>query len=500
VAAAPQATGAPADTSGTNTQEAGVDEPDIVKTDGKHLFVAGGGTVRAIDVGAAAPRVAGTLSVGGFGDELLLRGDRLLVVSRQDFAMPMPMPVARPAQADIATPPLGGARLVEIDVSDPSAMRVVRTMDVEGSIVGARMHRGTVRVAVSSYVASADDRISLGDVLPTATLRRGRGGRRRVRALTGCRDVRRPQSYAGLGMLTVLTIDMDKGLPAVDTDAIMADASTVYASNFNLYLTTQRWTGSPVTAVHRFEFTGERETTYRGSGTVRGSLLNQFSLSKRQGKLRVATTDVDESYVTVLDEGLRQIGQVGGLGRDERIYAVRFLGDRGYVVTFREVDPLYVVDLADPAKPLVRGELKIPGYSAYLHPIGDHRLLGIGQDASDDGFRRGSQISLFDVSDPAAPRRLDQRALGTDDSSEAEYDHHAFLWWAPERLAVLPLSRDAAGVRVDGDRLVDTGRIAQPGVRRAVVVKGRLYTVSSAGVRASRLDTLAELASVRFGE
>ena len=116
-----------------------------------------------------------------------------------------------------------------------------------------------------------------------------------------------------------------------------------------------------------------------------------------------------ESAVTVLREQggrLAQIGQVGGLGRGERIYAARFLGDVGYLVTFRQVDPLYTIDLSNPAAPKVAGELKITGYSAYLHPIGEDLLLGVGQEASEQGRRLGAQVSLFDVSDPASPKRL----------------------------------------------------------------------------------------------
>ena len=150
-----------------------------------------------------------------------------------------------------------------------------------------------------------------------------------------------------------------------------------------------------------------------------GSLLNQFSLSEHEGILRAATTvgfgPDAESRVTTLerrDGRLVKRGDVGGLGRGERIYAVRFIGDVGYVVTFRQVDPLYTIDLADPDRPRVLGELKIPGYSAYLHPVGDDLLLGVGQDATDQGRLQGLQISLFDVSDLARPARLQQLRLG----------------------------------------------------------------------------------------
>ena len=149
------------------------------------------------------------------------------------------------------------------------------------------------------------------------------------------------------------------------------------------------------TEIHRFDTSDPARTTYRSSGSVPGFVLNQFALSEDRGALRVATTEEPlwmagaqqrdaESGVSVLrEEGAKlvTVGRVGGLGKGERIYAVRFLGDAGYLVTFRQVDPLYTLDLSDPRAPKAVGELKVAGYSAYLHPVGDGLLLGVGQDA-----------------------------------------------------------------------------------------------------------------------
>jgi uncharacterized secreted protein with C-terminal beta-propeller domain len=212
---------------------------------------------------------------------------------------------------------------------------------------------------------------------------------------------------------------------------------------------------------------------------------------------------------TLGDDGGRlvQRGQVGGLGRGERIYAVRFMGDVGYVVTFRQVDPLYTLDLADPANPVVRGELKIPGYSAYLHPVGDDLLLGIGQEATGDGRVQGLQMSLFDVSDLARPVRLQKLQLGDRFSgSAAEWDHHAFLWWPATNLAVLPIESrrftGAAGFNVQrASGIAELGRIAHPeraAVQRSVIVGDRLFTFSDRGMMASGLDGLAERGWVAF--
>ena len=211
-------------------------------------------------------------------------------------------------------------------------------------------------------------------------------------------------------MLSVLTIDLERGLPAVDTDAVMTGGETVYASPSSLYVATERWAGRRRGRRRRLD--GEHRdpplrhlrsrsaTTYAGSGAVDGYMLSQWSMSEHEGVLRVASTSSPPWLPDGASGGERElrhhpgarrrpacaeVGRLGGIGRGEQIYAVRFIGASGYVVTFRQVDPLHVIDLADPAEPRLAGELEIPGYSAYLHPVGPGLLLGIGQDASADG-------------------------------------------------------------------------------------------------------------------
>jgi uncharacterized secreted protein with C-terminal beta-propeller domain len=228
--------------------------------------------------------------------------------------------------------------------------------------------------------------------------------------------------------------------------------------------------------------------------------------------LRVVSTETpawwgpggeSQSFLTTLreqDGSLTQAGRIGDLGRGERVYAVRFVGDTGYVVTFRQIDPLLTLDLSLPERPRVLGELKIPGYSAYLHPIGEDLLLGIGQDATAEGRPTGTQLSLFDVSDLRKPTRLYTEHLGLG-WSEAESDHHAFLYWPKTGLVVIPFEQRAVGYRVGRARgIVAAGRIEHeagklsytPGVRRSMVVRDSVLTVSDAGVKSSSLATLAE--------
>ena len=279
-------------------------------------------------------------------------------------------------------------------------------------------------------------------------------------------------------MLTVLTVDLAKGLEPVDSIAVMTDGRIVYASPESLYVATERWADRPDpakpqteqegvrTAIHKFDISDSQRTQYRGSGTVAGYLLSQWSLSEYKGVLRVVSTESPawwgtggetESFLTTLRHqggALVQAGRIGGLGKGERVYAVRMIGDTGYVVTFRQIDPLFTVDLSVPERPRVLGELKIPGYSAYLHPVGEDLLLGVGQDATEEGRPTGTQLSLFDVSDLRKPTRLHTEHVGLG-WSEAESDHHAFLYWPRTGLVVIPFEQRAVGYRVSRARGID---------------------------------------------
>jgi hypothetical protein len=416
---------------------------------------------------------------------------------------------------------------------------------MEGALVDARLTDGTARVVVGAspdYIRPAAIATApVRSFVPRTVLKSNVSGRTFRRSVAACDDVRHPRRFSGLDLLTVLTIDLDKGLFDVDRDAIMAGAQTVYASTTGLYIASQRYVaaledGRVVpqrnrTEIHRFEASKQGQTSYASSGSVAGFVLNQYSLSEFDGALRVASTEEPawfdgriardgESFVTVLAERGSQLailGRAEGLGKGERIYAVRFAGDKGYVVTFRQVDPLYTLDLSKKADPRVVGELKILGYSAYLHPISADLLLGVGQDATAAGRTQGTQLSLFDVSEPQRPARRAQISLGGNASSTAEYDPHAFLFWKPSNLAVIPLStygqtgqefEGAVGFSIGSASIAERGRIShpldgtdttyRPPIGRSLVIGETLFTLSYAGLAANRVDNLASLSFTAF--
>jgi hypothetical protein len=602
----------PDDVSGTNVQEAGVDEPDRVKTDGEVLYVATGDRIRIVDIAGDTPEELGEVRLheGGWGAELLLAGDRLLVTSGQGGFVPF---AGERVAADGLWPGPGGSSttLTVVDVADPARPQVEERLVLDGATLSARMVDGVARVVIRTEagvnlpwehpeasglraerraLAANEEliRSSVAEDWLPYYVHETADGERSEGTLVACQRVAQPETFSGLGLLSVLTVDVAAGslVPGREGVAVLAGGDTVYASTERLYVATQRWRGDVrsggggiwttaepaddvevqrrfpdrddpaepevTTELHAFAIDDPRTTGYLGSGAVDGTLLSQWALSDHEGVLRVASTVGDpwsasssSSSVTTLgleDGELVELGRVDGLGPTETIHAVRFLGEVGYVVTFRQTDPLYTVDLSDPTDPEVVGELKIPGYSAYLHPVGEGQLLGVGQEADEQGATEGVQVSLFDVSDPADPRRTDTVTVPRS-SSTVEWDHRAFLHWPATGLTVVPVTRydwrepgeepvrgplaGALALVPDGDRLraaadhdpedlvlhhadargdggaggaADT---SWPGdhagaIVRALVTGDRLVTVSERGVIVHDLATLADRGTLGF--
>ena len=508
------------DFSGTNVQESGVDEADVVKSDGERIFIVANGELVIVDV--ATRTVVGTVAVPqGDRAELFLDGDDLLLVNQgwsevgiatDDIALD-DIPPDDIATDDIAGPsPAGGSRTTISRITvDGTSPRLVETLEAEGDYVSARAVDGTARIIVRSnpqhrfpfvfpQSEAGEDRAeqvnreailasALADWLPSYTLLDGDGAPTDEGSLVPCQQVHAPTEFAGFGVLSVLTVDVDGRIDPSGTSSVLAPGEVVYASTESVYVATTSWfdldtlgaareqiVENVTTSIHRFDIASDTSAAYTASGSVDGLVRDSYSFSEHEGHLRVVTTtgtngdETSESFVRILKvdgDALVEVGSVGDMGNGEAVQSVRFQGDVGYVVTFRQVDPLYTLDLGDPTDPVVRGELKIPGFSSYLHPIGDGLVIGVGSEADEQtGQVTGSKVSLFDVTDLAAPQEI---ATWVDPGSgnNVGWDTHAFLWWAPENLAVVPINtwdRGAqwAGVvllRVENGTITEVGRI-----------------------------------------
>jgi hypothetical protein len=567
--------------SGTNTQEAGVDEGDMAENDGRYLYVVHqapnfvSARLQIIDTFNGA--IVSSVSLESGSRQMILDGTKLVIVAGGwgDYAN-------RVFGAPIASSYVGANEATTItvyDVADRANPKRLSHAAIEGAALSVRASGGVVRVVAQSpfgaqlplvqpvrtdeaamkKATEMNKRVisesTIDDWLPrVASGRADSDGK--VATSLDCATVGRPDTYAGLGLTWIATINTNEATPVVSgSGGVIAQGGQVYASEKNLFVATTRIQDAgpdpdvapirpeaPKTSVHQFALEGAK-ARYLASGEVPGVLLNSYAMSEFGDVLRVATTEVgaefgsagQQSGVRVLRRSgsqLNVVGSVSGLGRNEQIYAVRFVGAQGYVVTFRRTDPLYVLDLSDPTDPTVAGELKIPGYSSYLHPVGDGRLVGIGQDADLDGRVTGMQLSLFDVSDPTAPKRLANTTLGVYGQSEAEYDPHAFLYWDETRQLVVPSSgyNPQSGQQVGGatvatvgsNDLTVQGRVdadapdgagdggaACPAnascvgsgsgqVRRSMVLNGKLVLIGDFGVSINSLDSLSRELWVSF--
>lgn len=443
---------------GTNVQEAGVDEADVVKTSGSLLLRLREGALVAYDVAGAQPvelsstpiaDARGTGYPGDPGGELVLVGGRAVVVGTSGDGL--------------------RTTLTTVDLTDPTSPTVVDATTWTGRASAVRVHGDVVRLVLQNGLPALDFSQPdgrFGEV--TARLR----NRALVRATTladwlptvdgapavDCADVAVPDDE-GLALGTTTVVALDPAAPGVRVaTAVATHAATSYfsADRFYLAATPPAWgwggcfecasrafappTGT--TPLFAFALDGTA-TTYVASGEVEGTIADRWSMDAVGGSLRVAVGPSSEtgdwnSVVTLREDGstLVEEGRVDRLGVGEQITSVRWFDDLAIVVTFRQVDPLHAVDLTDPTAPRLLGELEVPGFSEYLHPLGEHRLIGIGQDASARGELRGAQAALFDVTDLTRPRQLDVVRYARGTWAGAATDPRQ-LTWLPEQRVVL---------------------------------------------------------------
>jgi len=609
LAPAPASGSAPASYSTTNTQVAGVDEADFVKNDGTRIFVLSGRTLfTATSWPPQSLALAGKLQIEGWPGTMFLEGNQVVIFSsiwKTPSADPMGLPCPSMGCGTLAT-----TKITVVDVSDLSAPTARAEVFLPGDSAGARRVGSRVRLVLNdgvrwpkgiqwwptydpaiysdpkllalAFEAVEDRNEAIIRATPLSSWfpdgKRTLADGRRVDVGYTCSDFYLSNAPEHLGLITIATLDLADLAGGVSRASIVAQGGTLYANAERLYVASAHWwwTQAPGqltwTYLHAFDISQPSNAAYIGSGGVEGAVGDQFSMDEQDGYLRVATSTTKYvadparpsqlrfeigSRLSVLapqpdSEGntkLALVGEVPSLMDGERLMATRFVGDRGYAVTFRNVDPFITLDLTDPAHPKKVAELTIPGFSTYLEPIDADHLLTIGVDLPVDAngrvdrSRRALQLSIFDVSDLSHPVRTAQTLVGTASAySEALWDHHAFNWYRPDPgkpgLLAIPFS-DWQAAQSGGnwwDSFVSDVRLFsvdaasgvaplgslgmadvyvkygsgdwtwwyRPWVRRSVLATDQagntfVYAVSDAGVRTAALSRLdAPLATVLF--
>ena len=485
-----------ADYSKTNVQEAGVDESDKVKTDGTYLYVAGDTGVDIINIATDTIFEDGMknisrVDVDGSVDSLYLYAETLIILYTPDNGsgrswtgeddiepINMGMPYWIPVNAKIG--------ILTIDVSDPANPITTKNIQTDGFLVSSRLTGGRLYV-ISQYFpdippierwydgSEADqsetydankqklDALTLDDFIPSYQEYDSASFMTENSRLIATEDFLRPETPNGGTIVSIITVDLAN--PAKDFESLgfISDVHYVYASTSALYLVSTEYNhifnmdvkaDSPdqQTRISKFDLSAPT-VVYKAAGSVPGRILNQFSLGEYKGVLRIATTtgyvwdDSSKNQVYCIAEQndtLSIIGRLEDLAPGERLYAARFIADKGYLVTFVEIDPLFTLDLSDPQNPLVAGELKVPGYSTYIHPVGKNHLLTIGKGVvveNNSVWYQGLQMSLFDISNFASPELISVEKIGDRGTeSEALFNHKALTFWAKNNLIALPVN------------------------------------------------------------
>jgi len=514
----------------TNIQVAGVDEADIVKTDGEHVYLVSGNEVFILK--AYPPEEAEVLSKITLNDTypvgIFVNGDRLALLGYEyndtyggyyrDFYW-------------------GTRTLVKVyDLSDKTNPTPLRNFTMSGSYFNSRMIGEYVYFVVSQQAYIFNDTVILPQVYSTY-------GTEKISA-SKIHYFNTSDSYYMFTTIVAMNVQ-DIAEEPTNKTILLGGTSCMYVSLNNIYITFPK---GESTLVYRFHIKDEN-IEIAAQGEVPGYVLNQFSMDEHEDYFRMATTTghvarildqtTSKNHVYVMDMNLTIVGPLEDLAPGERIYSARFMGDRCYLVTFKKIDPLFVIDLTEPTNPFVLGKLKIPGYSDYLHPYDEDHIIGVGKetveaDEGDFAWYQGVKISLFDVSNVSSPKQIANYTIGdrgTD--SPALSDHKAFLFDKSRNLLVIPVQvaevdetqypqdvpPNAYGTLVwqgayvfnitISDGLVLRGNITHQEegtsiwdisywVNRAFYIENVLYTVSDKKIKLNSLEDLAPLREVEL--
>jgi len=465
--------GAVPDYSGTNLQVAGVDEGDLVKTDGSYIYQVNRERVLIIKAQPAEQmELSATLEFvdKGFSPvDLYLDAQHLIVIGSYSRAVPM-----RPVDNDLKIqiyPPIRSfqsTRAIIYNISDPTHVRKIRELELEGSYlssrkVGSAFYLLTNKYLDYYYIQQQQEMVPVW----RDTVQGEAYVAEKLEEIRYFPDCVRPN------YLLTAALDLNAPTARADIHAYLGSGDQVYASQQNLYVAVHRndypiplnlpVSGSiyqptdSITKIYKFALQ-PGQVKYAGIGQVPGRILNQFSMDENEGFLRVATTSGevwrDDKYtssnnVYILDQDLKVFGKLENIAPGERIYSTRFMGSRAYMVTFKQVDPFFVLDLRDPVHPAVLGKLKIPGYSDYLHPYDENHIIGFGKDTVEAkgwngdsmAFYQGMKIAIFDVTDVSQPVEM-SRALIGDRGTDSELlrNHKALLFSAEKNLLAFPVT------------------------------------------------------------
>lgn len=534
------------DFSTTNTQVENVDEADIVKTDGEHIYYVLNGVLHIVK--ADTLEIVSNIKIQSDDErftisEIFLKDDKVVLLGN---GYTLGEPVTNTNEEEnllvdrVRVNTLQTAKAIVYNIENKNNPELVREVALEGNYLDSRM------VGDNLYLISRKSAYFYGDVEDYTILPAMKDSINSTNEIkrVDCTNIIYFEGTEDRSFMVVGGFNINEN-EEVCVETFFGAGDTVYANEKNLYLTQRTWGDNYKTTIYKFALENAR-IKLLAKGEVEGQLNNQFSMDEYDGNLRLATT----SYITiepekteeldggimmttlatrkttnnlyVLNENLEEIGKIENLAEEEQIYSVRFIGKIGYIVTFKEIDPLFVIDLSDPTNPQVKGELKIPGYSSYMHPYDENHIIGIGYNTKDNGYggitNSTMKMSMFDVSDLENPKEIFNVDIGTEyASSEVTYNHKALFYKKAENLIGFPVNYRSNNYRnsqngfvifkidLENNQFEKYGEILQEmdyrsDVRRVIYIEDILYTLGYSSIVSYDLNTFEKLNEVEIKE
>ncbi len=502
--------GAATDFSTTNLQVQGVDEGDVIKNDGRYIYFIKGNTIRIIDAYPADNmKELISFSLGDNSEtfnpsEMYVDGNYLTVVGSASISYPQPIPLDSSTQVETTMvkssmpvdvyPYFGYSRtkVYVVDITDRSKPTVARSVEFDGSYNSSRKVGDTLYMVMNQYVnypyyyaqpmmldtsavsapgtsaagvstsTSASAPVEPPDAIVPKMLDTKVGSEQLIAPCSDIKIIPKPRNFNYIITAAVPLVDKTKD---VTRSVIVGDSGDIYASTDSLYVASTDWGdgfyrpyGDYDTMVYRFAL-GDAQIMFKNAGTVPGTILNQFSMDEYNGYFRIATTKNEyvmgseiNNNVYVLNSAMQVVGKIEKIAPGEKLYSTRFMGKTAFMVTFKRVDPFFVLDLSDPKNPVIKGTLKIPGYSTYLQPYDDTHIIGFGNevdpkyadtdlDSLPYDALLGMKISLFDITDLSNPKEMSKDVIGDRGTySDVLYNHKALLFDHDKGLMVFPVT------------------------------------------------------------
>lgn len=514
-----------ADYSTTNVQVENVDEADIVKTDGKYIYYISNEKIYIINADNLEIETAIEIKEKNenfYPSELYVNKNKLIILGNSREYNEEKTKQRETVEEFIYRIDTNYmAKAIVYDISNKKSPKKIRKISLDGNYIESRMIGENVyfisRKSVNYYKGITDD-----ELLPIVKDTAATTETKKI----DCTDIiyfKDTQDYSYMIVAGFNINNKDE----INTETFFGASDTIYASEKNLYITQSVYKDGYFyekmeNIIYKFNLNNS-QIKLQCKGKVEGNLNNQFSMDEYDGNLRIATTsgynEKSTNQLYILDENLKEIGKIDNLAKGEKIYSVRFIGKVGYIVTFEQIDPLFVIDLSDPTKPVVKGELKIPGYSSYLHPYDETHIIGIGYNTKSNGYggvtNANMKMSMFDVSDLENPSEMFNIDIGEENVYSQIVNNHKALFYNKEKnLIGFPVTSRVNSARYSTNSFViykidlekgfeEYGNIEQQGNystnrERAIYIGDKLFTLSSEQIILYDLNTLEELKEIEL--